>query len=277
MYQDPRLFKEASYLCYNNHPEGDQYYFHFKKIYDRLFGTNYINGDKWNRQPLKEAKIHKNEINRVAKVNNGSGFYLGRFNDKHIVATNNHVWEESNSCEKTTITFTSLNLKVPCKKLLHRWPEIDLALITIDYYPSIDQLGTVTFSKIEPYQDLPLLTIGRGSYKNDEDKLKVEQSEDCRILLDYSKLKKRKGVWTLPVGCDISAGDSGSPVYHLQTGELIGIVWGAMGRNFGYSSSEIRELQQDPHFHNLLRQESSYIVPFYQFLSTIIEQKLLDQ
>ena len=79
--------------------------------------------------------------------------------------------------------------------------------------------------------------------------------------------------WSFAFGCDISHGDSGSPLIHRETGEILGIVWtGRIPKSPVVQSSQtLREwLSDGPED---IWKELSFGVPAFQ-MKVVLEQKI---
>src|SRR5687767_1799533 len=57
--------------------------------------SNYQYGDEWSKRNVTaedlKNEVIKKAVNASVSVNGASGIYLGKFNGKHLIATNNHV------------------------------------------------------------------------------------------------------------------------------------------------------------------------------------------
>lgn len=206
-------------------------------------------GPEWGKklvtpESLKsESEVFQKAARRTAKFGvaygSGTAFYLGKFNGKHVIASNYHVIEKASTCKAGKATFTMLNKVYKCKEFLGSWSDVDFALATIDV-PAEDEallesLGQNMAFDSKLYAGQKLLTIGHGYANNPSLKLVANQDDDCivfsqgndvRFLADPDdKNPADYKVWSFANGCDISHGDSGSAMVDRQTGEIVGIIW----------------------------------------------------
>lgn len=200
----------------------------------------------------------------------GSVTYLGFFKNEHLIVTNFHVYAAlrdslSNPlstriapCDRQRVFyFKALDNFAYCKELLFSDPILDLAVMSISpLYPAIPlplrQYAPHIRFDLSKSQSSPLVVAGHGRYKNLKGNLSFGFDSDCYLDAtspqNFSVAKLLAGFGTklikpflgpsskqvaprLAIACDVSPGDSGGPVIHYKTGELLGItVGGYQGR-----------------------------------------------
>ncbi len=208
--------------------------------------ADYRMGDEFGKKPVTASSLstateaYKRAARATAKVGGATGFYLGKFGDAHVMATNHHV-QPSMSCSGRTATFPLLdNLRFSCQRVFGTWPNVDLALFEITVQRPEDEakLASVaanfTFdSEIEKGEEL--ITIGFGVAGNSQRVMMGNADSDCRVLSKTAEYRLMADpdelnpgsykAWSFSHTCDISHGDSGSAVVDRQTGRPVGIVW----------------------------------------------------
>ncbi len=205
----------------------------------------------------------------------GTGFYLGKFNGAHVLATNHHVCPTKRSCDGDKVSFPVLKKKFKVTEFLITLPEIDLTLLTIKAKPE-DEAELMKVAKNFSFdkdvaRDMELLTAGFGIGGNPGEVLMVNQDSDCKV---YSADKEYRlmadpdtmnpgsyRAWSFAHSCDISHGDSGSAMVERSTGDVIGIVWtGKLPKStYVQSSSALIALLQNPT--EAIWEELNYAVP----------------
>jgi hypothetical protein len=220
--------------------------------------STYQIGDEWGKKPVTDLSVYSEELQRViratARVGGGTGFYLGKFAGKHVVATNFHVCEVSFDCEGVMAQFSILRKSFEVVKWLGSWNTVDLALLVIDV-PNAEDEALLEENAI-PFQweakltrGQALATAGYGVADNQSRKIVMNMDSDCvvfsgeeeyRLLADPDDLNPGPyKAWSFANGCDVSHGDSGSAMVDRTTGQAIGIIWtGRIPKNPKVQSSE---------------------------------------
>lgn len=215
---------------------------------------SYQIGDNWGRK-LGNRRVLQNEPNQVirdyvpsvAKIitfySRGTGFYLGRHVGKHLLATAAHVLANVPVCKMGRLSprfyFEGIVDGLYCKKIILIDKEHDFAIVELDVKREDEfkfyQMNAFTFTKsLNYYRNTPLASIGYGEVNNPRKKISYDASNDCRILSPDNRFRnvrreageQSRSIPSFATGCDISRGDSGSPIINKDTGELLGIVWG---------------------------------------------------
>lgn len=263
------------------------------------FGVDdYRLGDEWGKRPVTSESLSKETLAfqraalATARVGGATGFFLGVFDGKFVMATNHHVYPSSSSCRNATIRFPLLNIQAQCEDFLGTWSEVDLALFTIRINdPSQgERLKQVAknFSFRKNIQlGQQLITIGFGSAGNSQRQLMGNQDSDCYAFSDSSSFRQMADpdqwnpgsyrAWSFSLGCDVSHGDSGSAIVDRSSGEVVGIIWtGRIPKSERAKSSQnLKQMffSQD----ESVWQELSYAVPaekIGEHLSRLLETSI---
>lgn len=205
----------------------------------------------------------------------GTGFYLGKFNGAHVLATNHHVCPTKKSCDGDKVSFPVLKKKFKVIGFYITLPEIDLTLLKIKVKPEdeaylLKVAKNFSFGK-DVTRGMELLTAGFGVGGNPGEVLMVNQDSDCKV---YSADKEYHlmadpdtmnpgtyRAWSFAHSCDISHGDSGSAMVERSTGDVVGIVWtGKLPKSKHVQSSEaLIALLENPS--EEIWEELAYAVP----------------
>jgi hypothetical protein len=264
-------------------------------VFDVLgISDTYRIGDEWGKKVVTNEDLNSNiHFKRMAlataKVGGGTGFYLGKFNGKHIMATNHHVCETSSDCLYTQVVFTALTQKFEIVEFFGSWPEIDLALFVINIETQQQETALLNVASNFAFNEdvvhgQQLVTIGYGTGSNPARRLVANQDSDCvtfsktgeyRLMADPDDLNPGPyKAWSFANGCDVSHGDSGSAMMDKKSGKVIGIIWtGRIPKNpIVQSSSFLNGLLLNPT--ETIWKELSYGVPaikMKEFLSNEIK------
>lgn len=262
------------------------------------YGINsdiYRIGELWGKKlvDIADFKKYKN-LKKIATatvaVSGATGFYLGEFHNSHIVATNYHVCPKAYMCEGKNAGFSFLKKRLRIKKWLGAWSEIDLALVVIDVPKTMRPLMSSIAAPFDfhgkIYQEQKLITAGFGIADNPFFNLMVNMDDDCKVFSapeDFRFIEDpdmvSKGsykAWSFANGCDVSHGDSGSPIMDRETGSVVGIMWtGKVPKSFkiqkpDYLASILVENSE------VIWEELSYGVPatkIYQVLTDKINNE----
>lgn len=210
------------------------------------FADRYRVGEKWNKVYIKEAPSALHSLApSVGEIGSSATlFYIGTVKGRHYAITNSHVCPNEEKCLKRRVEFFyHKNVKgQSLKGIVRNVPviktQLDLALIEIQF------LNAETFShfpkplilsKQLPKHNQPLVSLGYGVHHNEYGTLMAEAGGDCRVFSYSSDIRKVKdpdsinpypfSVYSFLMGCDVSHGDSGSPILDLKTLHVIGLLW----------------------------------------------------
>jgi hypothetical protein len=202
-------------------------------------------GSEWGKKVVTRELFNqqndgfKRMAQATARVGGATGFFIGEFDGKLVVATNNHVIRNDWGCRRASVRFEFLNIRTRCAEVFGTWPAIDLALIKIEV-PAADRAKLLRVARNFSFRrDIQrggeLMTIGYGSADNPRRNLVANQDSDCRTFSDTGEYRLMGDpdalnpgphrVWSFSNGCDVSHGDSGSAMALRGTGEVVGIIW----------------------------------------------------
>ena len=225
--------------------------------------TDFINneyqiGDEWGKKPVTASEIsHQPALAHIAygtaRVDGATGFLLGKFAGKYVMATNHHVCNGTGGCRPgAAVKFPLLRKVYRVETFYGSWPEIDLSLFTITVDPADEaslQNASNPFAFDLPIrQGEPLATLGFGVAENPGRQLVGNWDSDCKVFSadgDYRLLRDPDEInpgtyqaWSFALGCDVSHGDSGSAIVDRESGRVIGIIWtGKIPKNEKVQSS----------------------------------------
>ncbi|MCB0350782.1 MAG: trypsin-like peptidase domain-containing protein [Bdellovibrionales bacterium] len=256
------------------------------------FDTRYQIGDEWGKKPVTDQDMRSDvHFARMATATarvrgGGTGFYLGEFNGRFVVATNHHVCPSAMQCSgQDAIDFPILGFKSKIIEFYGSWPEIDLSLFAIEVNDAnmVNELNSIS-SPFAFHNDLqhaaPLVTIGFGIANNYARQLVANRDSDCvvfsadaeyRLMADPDDLNPGEyKAWSFANGCDVSHGDSGSAMMDRASGSVVGIIWtGRIPKSRKVQSSAyLAELLKTPN--EDIWKELSYGVPavhMFQYLN----------
>jgi hypothetical protein len=203
-------------------------------------------GDHWDRTPVTSEIVEAGDATlrqvflSTVSVNSATGTYLGVYAGAPVVMTARHVMPDQAGCTGRDVVFyaPSRNLASPlrelhfsCDRLLGAWNDVEISLFTLAPNPA----NQVTLKnrglkpgfdeKITQFESL--ITMGHGGEQNPAQALTVDQGPDCYVASATGDFRFRSNTtWSMALGCNESAGDSGSPIVDRNTGTLLGIVWG---------------------------------------------------
>ncbi len=208
-------------------------------------GTDsYRMGDEWGQSPVtaeilgRSPPAFRRAALATARVGGGTGFYLGKFNGRHVMATNHHVFP-TNTCNMRTVRFPFLGLNLACETFLGSWTDVDLTLFTVRVNPADEAKLLAVAGNFRLHEDVAsgekLMTIGFGVAGNSGGQLMANQDSDCyvfsptgeyRFMADPDQYNPGEyRAWSFALGCDVSHGDSGSAIVDRETSAVVGIIW----------------------------------------------------
>lgn len=273
-------------------PNGAQH-FTADALLEAFFADDYRIGDEWGKKPVTEKDLEASPYFErmamaTAKVRGGgTGFYLGKYNGLHLLATNNHVCPKQTTCSfPGAVEFPLLNKTYTMKRYIGTWTDIDLAILAIQV-PAEDEsllapLASPFAFNTDVYAGQELVTIGFGVGSNPGRVMVANQDNDCKVFSgkgEYRHLKDPDDynpgphlVWSFANGCDVSHGDSGSAMMDRKTGEVVGIIWtGKIPKNAVVQDSRfLNQLLKNPS--EVVWKELSYAVPAVMMKKVLLQQ-----
>ncbi len=196
-------------------------------------------GPSWSKQPVTSDTINKvpEKLKQnafiVAQFLGGTSFYLGKHNNKHLMATNFHVLPSPLNCYSLNrARFSILKESFSCKEFIVGVKETDLTIFEIDVPQNKEKLLASFTLAHSITTSGPLFSYGHGGWKNPKRSLLFTHDEFCKSFSSAPNLihdpdtvnPVNYAVWSIPIGCDFSHGDSGSPVFN-KDGHFVGIFW----------------------------------------------------
>lgn len=253
-------------------------------IYDTRVGDtkDYRIGDEWGKNRVtrvmmdSETPAFVRAVSATAKMpKGGTGFYLGKFNNEHVLATNHHVCPTRNYCDGDNVSFPVFKKKFKVTGFYITLPQIDLTLLKIkvnekDESELMAVAKNFSFEK-DVTRGMELLTSGFGVGGNPGSVMMVNQDSDCKVYSGDAEYRLMADpdtmnpgsykAWSFAHSCDISHGDSGSAMVERNTGDVVGIVWtGKLPKSkFVQSSAELINLLNNPT--EAIWEELAYAVP----------------
>jgi len=262
---------------------------------------DYRIGSEWGKVRVTADMLKKESPAFVRAVSatgrlpvGGTGFYLGKFNGSHVLATNHHVCPTKKSCDGDKVSFPVLKKKFKVIGFYITLPEIDLTLLKLKVKPEdeaelLKVARNFSFDK-DVSRGMDLLTAGFGVGGNPGEVLMVNQDSDCKVYSDTAEYRLmadpdtmnpgRYKAWSFAHSCDISHGDSGSAMVERSTGDVVGIVWtGKLPKSTYVQSTEaLIDLLQNPG--EAIWEELNYAVPAPKVRSVLkrnLQSRALDE
>jgi hypothetical protein len=280
------------------------------------FGRTYVSSKVFYKVPARLRKVARS----TAEFGQGTAFYLGQFNGRHLMATNAHTfmanqesWTVSNflrnpndSCkifpdyaesEQRDVYFGIIGRYFRCKKLVGIWSSIDFAIFEIqnegefqfksmgvDIASSKSAGGfarSLSMFSYSPYENPGHIDLDLA-YTKDKHCKTFTALEESKLIYDEDDHKNKDvGVWSIPVGCDIAPGDSGSALVDARTGEFVGIIWAGVkskdkkAYNSKYLSRLLLGKVSEKERVDFVWNQMNYGVPAHKIIE-VIEQSLLN-
>ena len=207
---------------------------------------DYRIGSVWGKRPLTASDLAKETpaFQRAAQATaflpvGGTGFYLGKFSGKHVLATNHHVCPSERDCLGDVVDFRLLKKRYKVKKFYITLPNVDLSLLAIDIPAADEKLMSSVARNFAFNKDIQkgmnLITIGFGVGGNPSNNIMGNNDADCKVFSQTGEYKLLADpdelnpadykAWSFSHGCDVSHGDSGSAMVDRETSDVVGIVW----------------------------------------------------
>jgi hypothetical protein len=215
-------------------------------------GFVYYIGEKWSKRTFGNDssfdqavnQLRENIIAVVGGNNKATATYMGKTaTGLHLAVTNLHVLDDFNACSGIIRTApfqfeTPVGANYFCEKELMRFPSVDLAVISLAAHPDDKILqnkkGLSFASNFIFNNSQQFITAGFGVHKNEGRSLVIDDSDECRLISNPGQFQQlgSKKIWSMAVACDISIGDSGSPVIDAETGKIVGLMWSGIYPKF---------------------------------------------
>lgn len=203
--------------------------------------NDYRVGDVWGKHPIRtldQAPAYSEKIvQATARVGGGTGWFLGYFGGKAVMASNYHVCQGGGCQKGSNVKFPMSNITLKVDSFYGSWTETDIAIFSVNIPKEHESFFK---ENARPFNfdrnlttNLPLMTFGFGVANNTGRLLMGGYDEDCRVLSDDIRFiadpdELNPGpykVYSFANGCDVSHGDSGSAMVDKTNGEVIGIIW----------------------------------------------------
>lgn len=239
-------------------------------------------GDEWGKKVVDAATLDRATVAfrraamATARTGGATGFFLGEFEGKMVMATNHHVFPAAFNCLNQTIRFPILGVTGKCVQYLGTWKEIDLSLFVLGEISAGGREALLAVARNFDFRGSlsrgqELLTIGFGVANNPTRLLMANQDSDCKVFSGTNEFRKMGDpdelnpgtyeAWSFANGCDVSHGDSGSAMVDRVTGAVVGIIWtGRIPKSpAAQSSAQLAQWLANPG--EALWKELSYSVP----------------
>lgn len=213
------------------------------------FAKSYQVGEFWSKKHISSAssrvQILKESVGEVGS--RATLFYIGKKDNKHIAITNFHVCPKRennlNRCLYQRVTFfyfknergQSLKGKVKSVPLVQKNLDLSVLEIEFDNLSTFERAPTpLKISNKRPYLDQDLISLGYGFHNNEYGVLMIEENSfECKVFSREERLVSDPDtvnpqdykVYSFLHGCDVSHGDSGSPILDRDTLEVVGLLW----------------------------------------------------
>lgn len=241
----------------------------------------YRMGDEWGKTLVTMARLEQESpafrraALATARVGGATGFYLGKIDGKNLMATNHHVLTTAGACPRTVINFPLQNISANCVEIYGSWPEIDLAIFSVDLTSAAEATLAPAARNFSFGQDVyageELLTIGFGIGDNSARKMMANQDSDCKVFSQRGEYRLMADpddlnpgpykAWSFANACDVSHGDSGSAMVDRKTGDVVGIIWtGRIPKRPEVQSSDYLKSMENSRSEEIW-QQLSYAVP----------------
>jgi len=236
-------------------------------------------GDAFSRTPvsIQNPRIHPltQKIARgLGTLRGATAVFLGSKEGIGYFSTAWHVCAERNSCVGSQIQTEVSREPLRVVETIYSDPSIEFTLLKV--VPEsrnsriFSQLIAPSFSE-EIKKGMPLVIFGYGGHKNPNKRLTQGGDAPCRVLSKTNEMRlvfspndlnqTGKRTWSLSVGCDLSPGDSGAPVFSKETAKVIGFVWTGKIPKLEEVQSDKRVFFLSSQNHPKVWSEFNYIVP----------------
>ncbi len=250
-------------------------------------------GEEWSRTTydgkLTSTEALNSAIKATARVDlkneQGSAFYLGKFNGVHLMLTNYHVLSEQEVCRTGKVYFAYLQKSFRCGLIIDKFRDLEATFFTI----RVDKKDEYRFENIALKFDFVneykpghrLVTAGYGIERNNNGKLTYENSQTCvvatttykTVLLTVQSEEKSYKARSFVHACEISSGDSGSAVISESTGKVVGLNWATSTSKPIALLNSLNVYEWIEKQSNLLWSYMSYAVPGGEIMNAIKASK----
>lgn len=207
--------------------------------------STYQIGSEWSKKTVStkdfEALPGLETIARgTGTLGGGTGFYLGKFDGQHVVATNHHVCPAGFNCLGGRFSLPLSGRSFKLATFLGTWKSIDLTLLTIrpasaEDEKSLEEIANPFHFEERPFSGQTLITVGFGASNNPLRQLQASADRDCIVFSDEDEYRLMDDpdvvhpssyqTWSFANGCDVSHGDSGSAFVDRDSGSVVGLLW----------------------------------------------------
>lgn len=198
-------------------------------------------GTEWSRTPVsnqivQDLPTHEQHwVLRTGRARypggSGTAFILGKHQNRWWALSNRHVFYSPAVCGVATFSFPMLEITARCVRRLEAWNEHDLAILEIEFLDQpeptdLPVLRLPSSPSLDRSMWLASAGFGVAGHEN-EIPLTLNRDTDCRAFSStpFDRQLGSEYVHSFAHGCDVSPGDSGSPIWERETGRWAGVVW----------------------------------------------------
>jgi len=205
----------------------------------------FVVGEAWSRQFVNGSLTSTDALNKLIKATarvdlkkeQGTAFYLGKFNGEHLMLTNFHVMSERDQCKTGSIYFEYLKKSFRCRTIIQKFKDFEATFFTIsvskNYEYMLEDVGLKFDFKNEYKPGHKVVTAGYGTHLNPGNHLTYENSQTCVVattnfksnFLNVVREGVTYGAHSFVHACELSPGDSGSALVSETSGKVIGLNW----------------------------------------------------
>lgn len=259
---------------------------------------SYQVGEKWSKIHISKAstrvQILKESVGEVGA--SATLFYIGKHKEKHLALTNYHVCPNQthsshfikNRCIDQRVSFFYFRnhrgkpLRGKIINVLKTVKNLDLSVLELklDNLSDFERAPTpLRITQQLPYTGQELISVGFGAYNNEYGVMMIEEdSFECQVFSRKIKLTPDPDilnpidykVYSFLHGCDVSHGDSGSPILDRNSLEVVGLLWsGKYPKDDKISQAGFEQLSLD-----FLWKQLNYAAPssfIYKEISELLE------
>jgi len=234
----------------------------YLQVGDEYSKISYKNLYQIQENPYIDKQIENTVLINVGsgdRMNRGTGFYIGKHNNRHIFITNAHVMG-ANKCRSAKITFINKNFgrsSADCDSILfsmYKNEESDITVFTISG-PDLENFIGEGLEIEWDESTIARTSLSQAGFglkrvtkrdKLTDFKMNLNIDSDCVVSSADNKLYNLENFSitnTFFTGCDAAGGDSGSSLISKTTGKVVGLLWGTANyRGYINSSTYWNEL-----------------------------------